>query len=128
MDQSRQRQSHRPVSVVQALKQVLAEALKNSDFWHDRGHHYPAAEWLQPSDLAIYIDWTQRTEQTPKHLLTSELPDDADVQAHLAPGQMPYSMHALKEFLLEQHFNVGVSIDLVYCLRPGALQPPGLAQ
>ena len=112
----------------QALKQVLAEALKNSDFWHDRGHHYPAAESVQPADLAIYVDWTQRTEQTPRHLLTSELPDDADVQAHLAPGQMPYSMHALKEFLLEQHYNVGVSIDLVYCLRRGAMQHPGVPQ
>jgi hypothetical protein len=106
---------------VQALKEVLVAGLNNRDFWHDKMNPYPAAGGLLASDVALYVDWTQRTPDTPSYILSQELPDDAEMEPFLSPQDGPYSMLAVHEFLVENHVNIGISLDLIYCLRPEAV-------
>ena len=73
-------------------------------------------------DVALYVDWTQRTADTPAYILSQELPDDRELEPHLSQDDPPYSLLAVHDFLIEQHVNVGVSLDLVYCLRPEAAE------
>lgn len=108
--------------MVQALKEVLVSAVNNRDFWHDKLCPYPAAGGLTASDIALYVDWTQRTADTPSYILSQELPDFSELEPHLLQDDPPYSLLAVHDFLIEQHVNIGVSLDLVYCLRPEAAE------
>lgn len=107
---------------MQALKEVLVAGINNRDFWHDKVLPYPAAGVLTSNDVALYVDWTQRTAETPSYVLSQELPDDSELEPHLSQDDPPYSLLAVHDFLIEQHVNVGVSLDLVYCLRPEAAE------
>lgn len=97
-------------------------ALNNRDFWHDKLLSYPAAGGLTSHDVALYVDWTQRTAETPSYILSQELPDDSELEPHMSKDDPPYSLLAVHDFLIEQRVNIGVSLDLVYCLRPEAVE------
>jgi hypothetical protein len=107
---------------MQALKEVLVAGINNRDFWHDKVCPYPAAGGLTSNDIALFVDWTQRTAETPSYILSQELPDDSELEPHLSQDDPPYSLLALRDFLIEQNVTIGVSLDLVYCLRPEAAE------
>lgn len=107
---------------MQDLKNILACILNTPEFWHDRLHHYPAADGIEGSGIALFVEWSQRhATKTPEYLLTEEIPDDSEVTCFLQPDQGAFSLLSLSVFLESSGMRVNQSLDLIYCRRPETL-------
>lgn len=105
---------------MQDLKTILARLLNMHEFWHDSLHAYERAEGVEADDIALHLEWSQARPQTPNYLLTEEVPDDAEVQPFLQPGQGACSVLALSLFFERHGVLMEQGLDLIYSLRPHA--------